>query len=296
VKIVGKEHFSSSSLFGASLYLSIFFSTVYLTILLSESRFDMSVPAWSIVMMGLMLVVIFLEIILPNVDYQGLGAQSEKTDVFYLVLIGGIYHKLVILLFGFIFIDLTVYLSTYYGIDNTWVHGWPVITQALIMLLVSDFARYWVHRAAHQNRFLWRFHAVHHSSEKLGWLATMRFHPVEKFYFMVPEMIPFIILGVGEEVLAVYFVMNGTNAMLQHANIRMNLGVLNWVFNLQEYHLWHHSKKIDESNSNYGINFIIWDIVFGTRFLPADREVSEIGLVDTDYPKKFLHQMIKPFK
>ena len=32
-----------------------------------------------------------------------------------------------------------------------WPHAWPIWLQAVLMVLVVDFLRYWLHRAAHQN-------------------------------------------------------------------------------------------------------------------------------------------------
>ena len=43
-------------------------------------------------------------------------------------------------------------------------------------VLVADLAQYAVHRAFHRVPLLWRFHAVHHSSRDLDWLAGSRLH------------------------------------------------------------------------------------------------------------------------
>jgi sterol desaturase/sphingolipid hydroxylase (fatty acid hydroxylase superfamily) len=50
-----------------------------------------------------------------------------------------------------------------------------------------------------------------------------------------------------------------------------------------------------ESDTNFGNNLIIWDVLFGTRFLPADREVGPLGLNNRTYPASFLAQMKSPF-
>ena len=48
---------------------------------------------------------------------------------------------------------------------------------------------------------------------------------------------------------------------------------------MTELHRWHHSKLMHESNHNYGGNLIVWDILFGTRWLPNDRDPPEaIGM------------------
>ena len=53
----------------------------------------------------------------------------------------------------------------------------PVAVQAMLLLVVGDFIGYWAHRWFHRHR-LWPFHAVHHSSNDLDWLSSVRVHPV----------------------------------------------------------------------------------------------------------------------
>jgi hypothetical protein len=40
---------------------------------------------------------------------------------------------------------------------------------------------------------------------------------------------------------------------------------------------------------------IVWDLLFGTWFLPRERSVQELGLQDPDYPKSFWALMRAPF-
>src|SRR5262249_16794253 len=58
----------------------------------------------------------------------------------------------------------------------------PWWLQAVEVILLSDFCIYWGHRLQHRVGFLWRFHAVHHSSEHLDWLAAHREHPIDTIY------------------------------------------------------------------------------------------------------------------
>ena len=164
------------------------------------------------------------------------------------------------------------------------------------MLLSADFLRYWLHRAAHEISWLWRFHALHHSPGKLYWLNVGRFHPVDKGLQFLLDALPFILLGVGEDVLAIYFVFYAVNGFFQHSNIRLRFGWLNYLVSSAELHRWHHSQSKLESDRNYGNNLIVWDLLFGTRFLPEDRQVGDLGLTTKDYPETFWWQMIEPFR
>ena len=126
-------------------------------------------------------------------------------------------------------------------------------------------------------------------------LNVGRFHPVEKGLQFLFDALPFILLGVSAEVLALYFVFYSVNGFFQHCNIELRLGYLNYLVSGPELHRWHHSRKIEESNSNYGNNLIIWDTLFATRYLPEGKRVGELGLVNRHYPQSFSAQMKTPF-
>ena len=55
----------------------------------------------------------------------------------------------------------------------------PLWLQTIETFMVADFCGYWSHRMLHRIPWLWRIHRVHHSSERLDWLAAARVHPIE---------------------------------------------------------------------------------------------------------------------
>ncbi len=179
--------------------------------------------------------------------------------------------------------------------NSVWPHAWPVYAQTLLMMFAAEFMRYWLHRLAHAWIPFWQFHAVHHSPHKLYWINVGRFHPIEKALQFLFDALPFIVLGVSEEVLALYFVFYAINGFFQHCNIELRLGFFNYLISGPELHRWHHSKFVKESNNNYGNNLIIWDLIFGTWFLPKDRLVGELGLINRKYPINFTSQLKTPF-
>jgi sterol desaturase/sphingolipid hydroxylase (fatty acid hydroxylase superfamily) len=187
------------------------------------------------------------------------------------------------------------------GSDNApftsyWPHAAPVLVQVLGMLVVAEFFRYWLHRALHKVSFLWPLHAVHHASNKLYTVNVGRFHPLDKAIQFLGDTLPFLLLGVAPEVFAAYFVLYAVNGFYQHSNADIRLGPLNWIIAGPELHRWHHSIKLSEAKSNYGNNLIIWDAIFGTRFLPKNREVARIGIGNSAWPDEFPAQMRAPFK
>ena len=182
------------------------------------------------------------------------------------------------------------------GLFDLWPHQWSMAAQVLLMLVSAELFRYWLHRLAHNWTPLWRLHAVHHSPHKLYWLNVGRFHPLEKTIQYLFDALPFILLGVSEQVLAIYFVFYAINGFFQHCNIKLRLGFLNYVISGPELHRWHHSKVLNESNNNYGNNLIIWDLIFGSWFLPKDQKVGDLGLLNRNYPMDFGRQLKTPFR
>ena len=198
-------------------------------------------------------------------------------------------------LFWFFSVTLLRYLDQRsLSVSEWWPHGFPPVIQLALMLIVAEFFRYWLHVAAHNTKTLWRLHAVHHSPKKLYWFNAGRFHPVEKALQYLLDALPFIVLGVRTDVLALYFVFYATNGFFQHSNVDARYGVLNYVVSSAELHRWHHSRRIEESNNNYGNNLIVWDLVFGSWFLPRNRHVGDLGLINPDYPLGFFKQLITP--
>lgn len=217
-----------------------------------------------------------------------------KTDLINLLVNNGFIEKLMATGLAVLLAGSSDWLSSWLGF-STWPHDWPLLAQLVLMAVLAEFGSYWYHYFAHKNPRLWRFHAVHHSPPRLYFLNAPRFHPVDRALSYMFEIAPFVVLGTNAECFALFFAYNAIIGMLQHCNIDLRLGPLNYVFSLAELHRWHHSKLIEESDTNFGSNLIIWDLVFGTYFHPRDRHVIEIGVLNPDYPKSYLGQVAAPF-
>ncbi len=235
----------------------------------------------------------FLELAFPARREWLPDSREVLNDSAYMVFVQVLVPKLLSFLLAIGLLRM-VHSNPAWG-STLWPHQWPVSVQAGLMILSADFLRYWLHRLAHEWPPLWRLHAVHHSPHKLYWVNVARFHPLEKVLQFLFDALPFIILGVAEEALALYFVFYSINGFFQHCNIRIRLGFLNYLISGPELHRWHHSMYAEESNQNYGNNIIIWDLLFGTWFLPRDRKVNTLGLTNRDYPMPFFQQLKTPF-
>lgn len=218
--------------------------------------------------------------------------KDWKNDGLYLIIVQTVLPKILMWL-------LILFCIRFFGSKNPfnltiWPSQLPLFVQALLVTFGSDLLRYWLHRLCHTIPFLWRFHAVHHSVDKLYWMNTSRFHPVEKAMQFLLDVVPFILLGVPSEVLSLHLIWYGVNGFFQHSNIDLKFGYLNYLISSPDLHRWHHARNAKESNNNYGNNIIIWDLIFGTYFNPKTRKVSEIGLINNNYPGEFGLQMMAP--
>ncbi|NKC11707.1 MAG: hypothetical protein GKR94_05740 [Gammaproteobacteria bacterium] len=65
----------------------------------------------------------------------------------------------------------------------------------LLAIAIADFCLYWPHRLSHIWTLLWRLHAVHHSTPRLYFSSTARFHPLEVALSNLVGFVPLIALG-----------------------------------------------------------------------------------------------------
>ncbi len=259
--------------------------------LLGSQGVSVVVSSYAAVVFGAVAVTV-LEFIIPYDRAWQPDRKDVKNDLLFMVAVQMVLPQMLLLPAA---VGLVRYLRATEWPIALWPHALPLVMQVVLMLLVAEFFRYWLHIAAHNTKLLWRFHAVHHSPHKLYWLNVGRFHPIEKAVQFMLDMLPFILVGVGESVLVLYFVFYAVNGFFQHSNVDARYGVLNYVVSGAELHRWHHSKLIEESNRNYGNNLIVWDLLFGSWFLPRDRRVGDLGLINRSYPLDFASQMKTPF-
>jgi ornithine lipid hydroxylase len=178
---------------------------------------------------------------------------------------------------------------------------WPTalhpILQVCLLLVVMDFFRYWYHRWMHENAFLWRWHAVHHSSLRLYWFNGVRFHFLEVLTTLVIWVVPFTLIQAPAGIVFVAGMVSDLIGKFQHTNVDVKLGPLEYVFSGPDNHRYHHSKNIAEGNKNYGGDIILWDHLFGTFHLPkGQRPSDDIGVGGIpDFPQSWLGLTLAPF-
>lgn len=148
--------------------------------------------------------------------------------------------------------------------------GLPMWAQVAIFFLINDFLFWFSHMLRHKVRFLWYFHAIHHSQEHLNAMTTNRSHYGDGWANAVIKAVPYMILGGSLPSFMLYLVLNNFWGYFIHANIRTNLGPLKWVLVSPQFHRVHHSVEPDHFDKNYGERLILWDWMFGTMVKDFD--------------------------
>jgi sterol desaturase/sphingolipid hydroxylase (fatty acid hydroxylase superfamily) len=167
----------------------------------------------------------------------------------------------------------------------------PFWLQAVEAFVVADFLSYWAHRWLH-GRMLWPFHAIHHGSVEMDWLSTMRNHPVNVVLQRIALTAPLLLIGFPITVVLAIGPATAIYNIFTHANLDWRFGPLRYLLVSPILHRWHHTPEAQGCNSNYGEALAIWDVMFGTFYLP-DRRPERLGLEDGP-PEDFIGQTLWP--
>ncbi|NTF42858.1 sterol desaturase [Rhizobium sp. AC27/96] len=177
---------------------------------------------------------------------------------------------------------------------DIWPEQWPMAVQVVLGLVIAELGLYLAHRLAHEHLSLWRFHALHHSVERLWVINTGRFHIIDSLFKIALSQIPLYLLGAPLPVFLWIGAVTAFIGLLTHCNIDVRTGPLDWILSTPRLHRWHHSKLLAEGNTNYGENLVIWDQLLGTYYNPPRPSSTDIGITGK-VADSFLAQIVQPF-
>jgi len=177
----------------------------------------------------------------------------------------------------------------------------PAWLGALITFFALDFAIYLQHVLFHAVPALWRLHRVHHAD--LGFDATtgLRFHPIEIFLSLAFKAAVVMLLGAVPWAVVAFEITLNASSVFNHGNVTIPEKLdqwLRWVLVTPDMHRIHHSKRVVETNSNFGFSVSWWDRLCGTyRAEPAlGQEKMEIGLSEYPNPLHLGSLLVLPFQ
>jgi sterol desaturase/sphingolipid hydroxylase (fatty acid hydroxylase superfamily) len=133
----------------------------------------------------------------------------------------------------------------------------------LIAIAGWDFIYYWNHRLAHESRWLWAVHVVHHSSERYN-LSTALRQPVADGVTMAVPYGLLALLGIPPKYIEDARAINLIYQFWIHTEAVTSIGWLEKVLNTPSHHRAHHGSQRQYLDINHGSILILWDKLFGT--------------------------------
>jgi sterol desaturase/sphingolipid hydroxylase (fatty acid hydroxylase superfamily) len=181
-----------------------------------------------------------------------------------------------------------------------WAAQLPLRTRFVMALVIGDLAVYWAHRWSHEIPFLWRFHAIHHSAEKMDWLVNIRAHPIDMLFTRICGLSLLFLTGMAQPtgntidlLPVIYTIFGHVWSFIIHANVRWRFGILEQLIATPAFHHWHHTNDGDKYiNKNYAAIFPGLDILFGTLYLPK-RWPQQYG-IDAPMAPTLMGQLLQP--
>jgi sterol desaturase/sphingolipid hydroxylase (fatty acid hydroxylase superfamily) len=170
----------------------------------------------------------------------------------------------------------------------------PLVVQMILFLIGEDIILYWTHRWFHGAN-MWKYHAVHHSSEELEWISAARFHPINLFLGSVAADVALLVAGISPNVLVVLGPFTIASSAFVHANLDWTLGPFKYVIASPVFHRWHHTAAARGGEKNFAATFPILDVLFGTFYMPAGELPDNYGIDEREYPESFPGQLVHPF-
>ena len=179
---------------------------------------------------------------------------------------------------------------------QVWPSSWPMVLQVALGLVVAEFGGYWQHRLLHTIPALWPIHALHHSTGRMTFFKTTRIHAFDIGSFTLVAVGPLLALGASPAVVLWVTAFGNFAAQTQHANVTLPTPAwLDAIVGTPAVHWLHHSIDRREGNSNFGMNLVLFDHLFGTYLAPSVRPEPVLG-IDPDFvPPSFLGQLMLPF-
>lgn len=176
-----------------------------------------------------------------------------------------------------------------------------VLAKVIIGVLALDFSSWLVHIVMHKNKFLWRFHLIHHSDNNVDVTTGLRHHPGDSLLRGIFFILLIFISGAPMYSVMIYQTIVVISTAFTHANISLPPKLdktISFIIVSPNMHKVHHHWKQPYTDSNYGAVFSFWDRLLGT-FMKLDKKDIRYGL-DRYYPNEkdedFVSLIKKPFQ
>jgi sterol desaturase/sphingolipid hydroxylase (fatty acid hydroxylase superfamily) len=186
----------------------------------------------------------------------------------------GLGNRIAGLLFGGFAIASYFWVSQFRLFDLGWTV--PVMVACFF---AEDLAYYWFHRIAHERRWFWASHIIHHSSQHYNLTTALRQTWTGVLGLSFIFWLPLVYIGFPPEMVLMFSAISLVYQFWIHTETIGRMGPLEWVLNTPSHHRVHHAINARYLDANYAGVLIIWDRMFGTFVPEADEEKPRYGIV-----------------
>lgn len=180
--------------------------------------------------------------------------------------------------FGVLFGGLAI--AAYY-----WVYqfrlfdlGWTIPVM-VACFFAEDLAYYWFHRIAHERRWFWASHIIHHSSQHYNLTTALRQTWTGTLGLSFIFWLPLVYIGFPPLMVLMFSAISLVYQFWIHTETIGRMGPLEWVLNTPSHHRVHHATNPKYLDANYAGVLIIWDRLFGTFVAEDDKEQIHYGII-----------------
>lgn len=140
--------------------------------------------------------------------------------------------------------------------------GVTILIHIVGFTLFYDLGFYFIHRMLH-NKYLMKYHAVHHKFSPTTAWACLSTHPVETVLNQLPVVIYAFVFNVSSDTLLLFYIWLIVGTAHGHSNFDPagSFKNMKWLQSYNRFHQTHHSN----GRVNYGFIGVHWDILFGTN-------------------------------
>ena len=188
-----------------------------------------------------------------------------------------------------------IFSVTGFGWIHLPMHGYWYFVSIIILAVISDLYTYTFHRLQHGIPFLWAMHSFHHSANALTFVTGARHLWIERVMSSaVLPIIPILFL-VPPEMQIILSLIHFFPDTCAHLNVRFPMGRMITVLNSPQWHRIHHSVMPEHRDRNFASLLPLWDILFGTAWIPKPDEYPVTGL-DPPVRVSTIEGIIWPFR
>ena len=248
---------------------------------------------WSYLWLGLILLVaIFVAFVAERIAPYHVEWNEDHRDTQTNLIHAAVYE--ISNINAILLIPVVTFLIPSIGI---WPVEWPLIAQLLLAIVLADFALMYLHYLSHRWNFLWRLHAIHHGVGRLYGFNGLVRHPLHQTIDLAIGTSPLVIAGMPTDVAVLLGLVISVQLIIQHANVRIELGPFRHWLSIGDLHHLHHVNWGKEGDCNFGLFLTLWDRLIGTFNPVPPRPITAVDMgVDEvpEFPKTYLEQLLFP--